>query len=95
VNDGWPPPNYRPGYGTGYRVTLADFQHLVSDPLYRRAIAPLLGEWFGVTLSGAQKETEIRGDNGATIGIAALHDRIQSDPKMQYRLYQTAMDLWR
>jgi hypothetical protein len=39
----WPPPNYRPDVGAGYRVTFADFQRLVGEP----EIVELLRSWFG------------------------------------------------
>jgi hypothetical protein len=79
----WPPPNYRPDYGTGYRVTLEDFCRLVSDPYCRPTISPLLRDWFGC---------EITGD---TPNLREIHERIRSDPERQYTLYQRAMDLWR
>lgn len=81
----WPPPNYRPDYGTGYRVTFDDFCQLVSNKAWRPAIAPLLKAWFGREVSGREDPADLR----------ELHERIQADPEMQYELYQSAMDLWR
>ena len=78
----WPPPNYRPDYGTGYRVTFEDFRRLVTDPWCQPTILPLLKEWFGAEVGDGEDLRE-------------LHERIQADPQKQYYLYQRAMDLWR
>jgi len=75
----FPPPNYNPDYGTGYRVTFEDFRYLLTYPPYRRVIEPLLKQWFG---------EEVGSD------LKSLHERTQADPRMQFELYQAAMTLW-
>jgi hypothetical protein len=82
----WPPPDYHPEQGTGYRVTFEEFRQLISDPQYQPAIGPLLKAWFG---------DDVTGPDAGSIDVRSLHDRIQADPRMQYELYQRAMDLWR
>lgn len=91
----WPPPDYNPGYGTGYRVTFEDFRQLLLDPLYQPAIAPLLNTWFGYTVVGKDTATTVCSRDGTPVDLYRLHAQIQSDPRRQYELYQRAMDLWR
>ncbi len=91
----WPPPGYRPDYGTGYRVTFDDFRNLVAYPPYRSSIGALLRNWYGYDIVGTEREAVVRSSAGDVIDLHALHAAIQSDPPKQYDLYQTAMTLWR
>jgi hypothetical protein len=91
----WPPPNYRPDYGTGYRVTFEDFQQLISNPQWQSGVVPLLRDWFQYEIAGERRTAVVRSADGQVIDLEALHQRIQADPQKQYELYQNAMDLWR
>src|ERR1700678_3153485 len=91
----WPPSGYSPSYGTGYKVMFDDFLQLLFYPPYRPTIVPLLQTWFGYEITGEERATAVRSPAGEAVDLRALHERIQADPRMQYALYQRAMDLWR
>jgi hypothetical protein len=90
----WPPPNYRPDFGTGYRVTFEDFRNLIAYPAYRSSIGALLHDWYGYEIVGVESDAVVRSPTGG-VDLGALHEAIQSDPQKQYDLYQRAMTLWR
>jgi hypothetical protein len=90
----WPPPNYNPDHGSGYKVTYDDFLQLLTDRHWRPAIARLLGDWFGYQVERKENETIVRTREGHLVDIPRLHAAIQSDARQQYELYQTAMNLW-
>jgi hypothetical protein len=48
----WPPENYQPDCGSGYRLRLEALRQLVSVPEYRSAIAVMLKEMFGYDIVG-------------------------------------------
>jgi hypothetical protein len=89
----WPPPNYHPERGTGYQVTFDDFRRLISGPDSRQIMAPLLEAWFSYRIAG--KAGTVYSSTGEPVDLRALHDEIQSDPRKQYDLYQSATDFWR
>lgn len=91
----WPPPNYRPDFGTGYRVTFDDFRTLIAYPSYRPSIGALLRDWYGYEIVGSETDAVVGSQAGDAIDLNALHAAIQSDPQKQYDLYQRAMTLWR
>ena len=91
----WPPPNYRPDYGTGYRVTWDDFRQLITYPPYRPSIGALLKDWYGYEIVGPEDAGAVRSQEGADVDLSTLHETIQADPQKQYDLYQAAMTLWR
>jgi hypothetical protein len=91
----WPPPNYRPDYGSGYKISLRDFRQLVSDPSWQQTTGRLLRDWFGYEIVGERSEATVRSAEGGAIDLSQLHSAIQADPQKQYQLYQAAMDLWR
>jgi hypothetical protein len=91
----WPPPNYRPAFGTGYRVTFDDFRNLLAYPSYRSSIGALLREWYGYEIVAVESDAVVRSPTGDVVDLRALHEAIQSDPQKQYDLYQRAMTLWR
>jgi len=91
----WPPPNYRPDQGSGYKVSFDDFQQLISDPYCQARTAPLLRAWYNYEIVGHRPNTVVRSAEGEDVDVAQLHERIQADPQKQYTLYQTSMDLWR
>jgi hypothetical protein len=80
---------------TGYEITFADFQRLLSDSDYRLSVAPLLRQWFGYELEVSGDGVRIRSRDGQEIDPLSLHQSIQEDSSQQYTLYQTAMSLWR
>lgn len=91
----WPPPNYRPDFGTGYGITFHEFRSLISDPAYQPPIRALLHEWYGYEIVGIEDEAIVRSPEGVSVDERALYETIQSDPQKQYDLYQSAMTLWR
>jgi hypothetical protein len=76
-------------------LTYKDFRQLVEDRVYRAEIEPLLGEWFGYRLIGDGPGTIIADHENKPIEPLWLHGQIQREPDKQYKLYQTAMSLWR
>jgi hypothetical protein len=80
---------------TGYEITFADFQRLLSDPDYRPSVAPLLHQWFGYELEMSGDVVCIRARDGEEIEPLSLHRKIQEDSPKQQALYRTAMTLWR
>ena len=91
----WPPPNYYPDRGTGYKLAPEHLHRLVSKLEYRSVIVPMLRIWFGYEIVGTGTNTVVRAPDRARVSLDVLHDQIQSDPKKQYCLYQRAMDFWR
>ena len=80
---------------TGYEITFADFQRLISDSDYRPSIAPLLHQWFEYDLEESGGSVRIRTRDGEEIDPLSLHRSIQEDSSKQGTLYRTAMTLWR
>jgi hypothetical protein len=78
-----------------WELTFHDFKQLIEDPVYRSEIAPLISEWFGYELAGANSDTLILNRRGEAINALWLHLRIQSAEAQQFALYQKAMSLWR
>jgi len=76
-------------------LTYKDFRQLLEDHAYRADIAPLLDAWFGYQLAGGGPDTLIVNKVNEAIDPLWLHLKIQSDADKQYKLYQTAMSLWR
>jgi hypothetical protein len=79
---------------TGYEITFADFQQLLSYSAYRPSVTPLLQQWFGYELEEAGSVVRIRTSDGGEIDPLSLHLRIQEDSGKQHTLYRTAMTLW-
>jgi hypothetical protein len=88
-------PNGTPKPCHEWELTFRDFRQLVEDPAYRPEIAPLLDGWSGYRLAGAGRDTLILNKMNEAIDPLSLHLEIQSDADKQYKLYQTAMSLWR
>ncbi len=80
---------------TGYELTYANFQRLLSDSDYLPSLAPLLRQWFGCCLESSGDVTRIRSPSGAEVDPLSLHLSIQEDSSKQYALYQMAMSFWR
>ena len=91
----WPPANYQPDRGSGYRLRLEDLRQLVSRQEYRSAIAVMLKDWFGYDIVGTGNDAAILAADGDVVVLETVHERIQSDPQKQYFLYQRAMSFWR
>jgi hypothetical protein len=91
----WPPPCYRPDYGTGYKITFDQFQQLIAYPPYQASTGALLRDWYGYEIAGTEDLASVRSAAGEIVNLHALHETIQSDPQKQYYLYQSAMALWR
>lgn len=87
-------PGSRPA-NTGYEITFADFNQLLSYPGYRSSIAPLLREWFGYELETRGDSVSVRTRDGEDVDELTLHRRIQGDESKQGALYRAAMTLWR
>ena len=90
----WPPPNYRPDFGRGYKITFDEFRQLISYPYYQPSIGALLRDWYGYEISGSEDKAVVR-DAAGVVDLQALFETIQSDPQKQYYLYQSAQTLWR
>jgi hypothetical protein len=90
----WPPPNYYPDRGTGYRLSFEEFRRLFSYRAYRASVEPLIKAWFGYDIVDHGDLVAICRPDGYTMDLQAIHDAIQSDPERQYCLYQCAMSLW-
>jgi hypothetical protein len=80
---------------TGYEITFADFQRLVSDPADRLSVIPLLRQWYGYELEESGDTVYICSPDGKEVNSLSLHLRIQEDSPKQQALYRTAMTLWR
>jgi hypothetical protein len=80
---------------TGYSLTFANFMQLLSEPLYRHRIGPLMERWFECLIENAPSKTSLRKKDGSVLIAEDVHFAIQSDASRQYEIYQTAMDLWR
>lgn len=80
---------------TEWDLTYNDFRQLLRYRPYRCEISPLLDEWFGYQLCGDGPDTLVLNPKNEAIDPLWLHLKIQSDADKQYRLYQTAMSLWR
>lgn len=78
---------------SGWSVTFLDFVQLVTDPAYRPTILPLLRALGYETLVG--QPPRFRDRTGQIRTAEETHASIQCDEKMQYSLYQAAMNLWR
>jgi nicotinate-nucleotide pyrophosphorylase (carboxylating) len=81
--------------GSGYSLTLGEFQRLLTEQIPQRVVGRLLDKWFGYHLFASKVDCEVRSATGKTVDIPALHARIQADPGMQYDLYQVAQNIWR
>lgn len=80
---------------TGYELTFADFQRLISDPYCTPSVAPLLRRWFGYELESSGDAVRVLSTRGEEVDPLSLHLSIQADAQMQSALYRTAMTLWR
>ena len=80
---------------TGYEITFADFQRLLSDPYCQPSVAPLLRQWFGYELEASGEDYRVRSREGGEVDPLSLHMSIQGDDDRQSALYRTAMTLWR
>ena len=80
---------------TGYELSFADFQRLLSDTDYSPSIVPLLRRWFGYEIDAEGKSIRILSANEVEIDMFSLYQQIQADSSKQYDLYQAAMTLWR
>jgi hypothetical protein len=78
-----------------YEVTYGDFRNLIEDPVYRKAMAPLIAEWFACSIVVQGSDVRVKNDAGEMIDALWLHLVIQADPDKQRLLYGTAMSLWR
>ena len=78
---------------TGTELTFADFEQLVRDAAYRRAVGRLLRGW-GYRLEGEREATVIVGEDGPA-DLLEVHLGIQREAQRQRALYQLAMTLWR
>jgi hypothetical protein len=79
----------------GYEVTYANFRYLVEDPVYRKAVAPLLAGWFAYSIVVEGSDVWVKSSNGEMIDVLWLHLVIQADADKARVLYGTAMSLWR
>lgn len=80
---------------TGHEIRFSDFLQLLSHRAYRMAIACLLSEWYGYSISIEEGLPVVRAQNGDSVDVLGLHHRIQNDPEKQIEMYRTAMGLWR
>jgi hypothetical protein len=80
---------------TGRELSYPDFLRLVREADGRRAVAPLLREWFGCRVTGNGETTQIVDAKRLAVDMLSLHLRIQEDESKQRCLYQIAMTLWR
>lgn len=80
---------------TGYEITFADFQRLISDPYCTPSVAPLLRSWFGYELAPSGEVARVLSTSGEEVDPLSLHLSIQADGPRQSALYRTAMTLWR
>ena len=80
---------------TGYLLTFANFVQLLSEPLYRRRIGPMMERWFECVIENSPDTICLRKKDGSALTAEDVHLAIQSDAARQYEIYQTAMDLWR
>ncbi len=80
---------------TGYQITFADFQQLLTNHRYRPSVAELLSQWYGYEVAPDEESFSVRSKEGAPIDLEWLHRRIQVDSAKQHTLYQAAMALWR
>lgn len=81
--------------GTGYSITEAEFRQIISYAPWQDIARPLLKRWFGYEIVGEGETATVRSASGESLDLTELHKRIQSDPQMQYDLYQRAMNVWR
>lgn len=80
---------------TGWELTYQEFRQLIEESSSRRAVSKLLTEWFGYRIENSGRETWLKNDRAEAIDPWWLHSLIQNDPQKRYRIYQTAMALWR
>jgi hypothetical protein len=80
---------------TGYQITFADFEQLLTDHRYRPSVAELLSQWYGYEVAPDGESISVRSKEGAPIDLVWLHRRIQRDSAKQHTLYKAAMALWR
>ena len=78
---------------TGRELSFAEFLRLVHNADSRKAIAPLLKQWFGYRISGVDTATQIVDAKHVAVDMLSLHLRIQEDEEQQRSFYQTAMSL--
>lgn len=80
---------------SGYAISLEEFSQLLTDPHYKKAVAPVVEKWFDGKLIMVDGELNLRISTGEVLSLSALHTAIQADAHKQYTLYQQAMSLWR
>jgi hypothetical protein len=80
---------------TGYEISFEEFKSLLSDPEWRKMVAPLVTEWFGCQVVVKDRGFWLKGLDGRELDPLAMHEQVQADPEKQGRIYRTAMTLWR
>ena len=80
---------------TGYEITLPEFNSLIQEAAGRKAVAPLLAEWFGYSIRRNGVQWRLESSDGVPIDPLAVYSRTQQDPEKQLRIYRAAMSVWR
>lgn len=80
---------------TRWELSFDDFTQLLASSAGRTRLSSLLGNWYGYSITGDDKDSVVQSSIGAQIDPVTLHEWIQRDPDKQLELYQMAMDLWR
>ena len=80
---------------TGYQITFADFQQLVTNKAYKASAGDLLFEWYGYRIVGSGDSSSVLSREGENVDLIKLHRQIQGDSVKQSVLYRVAMALWR
>lgn len=80
---------------SGYELSPEDFLALLSDSLWRPAVAPLLREWYRCEIVERGSSIVLVDADGLEHTPNELHATIQANRDQQFLLYQRAMTLWR
>jgi hypothetical protein len=80
---------------TGSEITYANFRQLLEYPEFRGAVAPLMAEWFGYSVTDTPVGVRLVNPAGEALDTLWIHLRIQADGPRHRALYQLAMSLWR
>lgn len=78
-----------------WSLPFADFKRFMRSPEGRATLGRLVGEWFGYVVVGDTDAATIQSTIGQEIDLATIHEWIQRDPEMRYKLNQAASTLWR
>lgn len=80
---------------TEFETAYRDFRELLRVPAYKPEVGRLLAQWFGIEIAGEGDSAVVRSRHGEPVGLLALHQRIQKDPKKRKELYRVAIGLGR